>query len=149
MLIFSMLLVAELSAQDSNKMGLFQSKEIKWVQGPESLKSGAKMSVLEGDPSKPGLFTMRLSFPDGFEVAPHWHSQIEHVTVISGVLNIGMGDRFDKSATKAMPAGTFGFWPPQMKHFGWANGETVIQLHGQGPWTITYVNPADDPRQKK
>jgi hypothetical protein len=107
------------------------------------------MAVLEGDPAKEGLFTMRLLLPDGMVISPHWHTQIEHVTVIAGTLNIGMGEKFDKSATRAMPAGSFGFWPPQMRHYGWIKGETVLQLHGQGPWTITYVNPADDPRNQK
>jgi hypothetical protein len=60
-----------------------------------------------------------------------------------------MGDKFDQAATQAMPAGTFGFWPAGMKHFAWAKGETVLQLHGIGPWKIEYVNPADDPRNPK
>jgi hypothetical protein len=104
------------------------------------------MALLEGDPAKEGMFTVRMRFPDGFVVAPHWHSQIEHVTVLSGTLHFGMGDKFDRKATRAMPAGSFGYWPVGMKHFGWMEGKTVLQLHGRGPWTITYVNPADDPR---
>ena len=137
-----------MSAQTSG-MGLTVAGDIKWVEGPASLRPGAKMAILEGDPAKEGMFTMRLWLPDGFEVAPHWHSQIEHVTVISGVLNIGMGEKFDKSRTTAMPAGSFGYWPIGMKHYGWFSGETVLQLHGKGPWTVTYVNPADDPRIKR
>jgi hypothetical protein len=129
-------------------MGLFTPKEIQWSEGPTSLKKGAKMMVLEGDPTKEGMFTMRLWFPDGFEVAPHSHTQIEHVTVISGALQFGMGEKFDRAATREMPAGSFGYWPVGMKHFAWAKGETVLQLHGRGPWTITYVNPADDPRKE-
>jgi hypothetical protein len=69
--------------------------------------------------------------------------------VISGTFNIGMGEKFDKSAAQAMPAGSFGHWPAGMKHFAWADGETIIQIHGIGPWGIQYVNPADDPRNKK
>jgi hypothetical protein len=64
-------------------------------------------------------------------------------------LHIGMGDKFDASATKAMPAGTYGHWAAGMKHFGWAEGETVLQFHGMGPWSIQYVNPEDDPRNQK
>ena len=67
--------------------------------------------------------------------------------MISGTFNFGMGDKFDQSTTKAMPAGTFGYWPAGMKHFAWAKGETIVQLHGIGPWTIEYLNPADDPRK--
>jgi hypothetical protein len=135
--------------QMQNKMGLFTPTEVRWEQGPASLQKGAKMAVLEGDPAREGPFTMRLWLPDGFEVAPHWHTQVEHVTVISGVLNFGMGEKFDRGATREMPAGSFGYWPVGMRHFAWAKGETVLQLHGRGPWTVTYVNPADDPRRQR
>jgi hypothetical protein len=133
----------------SDKMGLFTPTDVEWGQGPASLQKGARMVVLEGDPTREGQFTMRLWFPDGFVVAPHWHTQVEHVTVISGALNFGMGEKFDRGATREMPAGSFGYWPVGMRHFAWAKGETVLQLHGRGPWTITYVNPADDPRAAK
>lgn len=131
------------------EMSLYPTAEIQWKEGPASLRAGAKFTVLEGDPAKEGLFTMRLLLPDGFKISPHWHSKVEHVTVISGTFNIGMGEKFDQAATRAMPAGTFGFWPPEMRHFAWAKGETILQLHGTGPWTITYVDPADDPRKPK
>src|SRR5262245_14661114 len=80
-------------------MGLFPAAEIQWRDGPPSLQKGASMVVLEGDPAQEGLFTMRLKMPDGFVVAPHWHTQIEHVTVISGMLHFGMGDKFDRAQT--------------------------------------------------
>lgn len=131
------------------EMLLYPAADVQWKAGPPSLPAGAKFAVMEGDPSKEGAFTMRLWLPDGFKVPPHWHSKVEHVTVISGTFNIGMGEKFDQAATREMPAGTFGFWPPEMRHFAWAKGETVLQLHGTGPWTITYVNPADDPRKPK
>src|SRR5207302_10243937 len=123
--------------------------QIKWKPGPPSLPPGAKMAVLEGDPTKEGPFTMRVLLPDGYSVPPHIHTAVEHITVISGTFNLGMGDKIDKSATQAMPAGAFGHWPAGMKHFAWANGETVVQLHGVGPWGIQYVNPADDPSNKR
>ncbi|MCC6697260.1 MAG: cupin domain-containing protein [Candidatus Hydrogenedentes bacterium] len=142
------------SAADAKKgkideMGLYAPSEVKWKDGPGSLPAGAKFAVLEGDPAKDGPFVMRLWLPDGFKIPPHWHAKVERVTVISGVFNLGMGEKFDPSATREMPAGTFGFWPAGMRHFAWARGETVLQLHGTGPWTITYVNPADDPRNAK
>jgi hypothetical protein len=139
--------VARGDGQTQDKMGLFLPTEVRWEQGPASLQKGAKMAVLEGDPAREGFFTMRLWLPDGFVVAPHWHTQVEHVTIISGVLNFGMGEKFDRGTTREMPAGSFGYWPVGMRHFAWTKGETVLQLHGRGPWTITYVNPADDPRQ--
>jgi quercetin dioxygenase-like cupin family protein len=121
---------------------------IKWQAGPPSLPPGAKFAVLEGDPSKDGPFTMRVMLPDGYRIPPHTHPKVEHITVISGVFNFGMGDQFDETKTKPMPAGTFGYWPAGMKHFAWAKGETIVQLHGIGPWSINYLNPADDPRKK-
>ena len=123
--------------------------QIKWGPGPASIPPGAKMAMLEGDLAKEGFFTVRLSLPDGYQVPPHTHPAVEHVTVLSGTLNMGMGDKFDKTATVPMPAGTFGYWPAGMKHFAWTQGETVIQVHGIGPWKIEYLNPADDPRNKK
>lgn len=133
----------------SGEMGFFSPAEVKWIDGPASLPPGVKYAVLVGDPAKEGFFTMRLWMPDGYRVQPHWHPKTEHVTIISGTLNIGMGEKFDQSATRALTAGTFGFWAAGMRHFAWAKGETVLQLNGIGPWMITYVNPADDPRQAK
>ena len=67
---------------------------------------------------------------------------------IAGTFNIGMGEKFDLSATKAMPAGAYGYWESGMKHYVWTKGETIAQFHGMGPWSIQYVNPADDPRNQ-
>jgi quercetin dioxygenase-like cupin family protein len=127
---------------------LFAPDKIKWQEGPPSLPKGAMISVLEGDPSKEGPFVFRVKLPDGYRVAPHTHPKTERVTVISGTFNIGMGDQFDEKATKRMPAGAYGYWPAGMKHFVWAKGETILQFHGMGPWSIQYVNPDDDPRKK-
>jgi quercetin dioxygenase-like cupin family protein len=105
------------------------------------------IAALEGDPGKEGPFVFRIKLPDGYRIPPHSHPKMERVTVISGTFNIGMGDKFDEKAGQSMPAGTFGHWPAGMQHFVWAKGETVIQLHGVGPWVINYVNPDDDPRR--
>lgn len=133
----------------AGEMRIFPAAEVKWKEGPPSLPAGARFAVLEGDPSKEGFFTMRLWLPDGFKVPPHMHPKVEHVTVISGSFNLGMGETFDQTTTREMSVGTFGFWPAGMKHFAWAKGITVLQLHGIGPWTISYVNPLDDPRNAK
>lgn len=117
-----------------------------WGPAPAMLPAGAKVAVLDGDPSKPGLFTMRLSLPDGYRIAPHFHPADEHVTVISGQLQVGMGDRFDASKLSILPAGAFGMIPAAMHHFAQAKGATVLQLHGTGPWKLIYVNPADQPK---
>lgn len=122
---------------------------IHWQGGPASLPKGAKMALLEGDPSMEGEFVMRVKMPDGFRIMPHTHPKDERVTVISGTLFLGMGETFDEKAAKEMPAGSYGRTGAGMKHFGWVKGETILQLHGKGPWEIVYLNPADDPRTKK
>lgn len=128
---------------------LFFPTETKWQKGPPSLPDGALIAVLEGDPSKEGPFVFRLKLPDGYRVPPHTHPKMERITVLSGTFHIGMGEKFDIHATRAMIAGTYGYWPAGMKHFVWAEGETVLQFHGTGPWSINYLQPSDDPRQRR
>ncbi len=128
---------------------LFSKNDIKWEQGPSSLPSGAMIAVLEGDPSKDGPFVFRVKLPDGYRVPPHTHPKTERITVIAGTFNVGMGKTFDMKATREMPTGTYGYWPAGMTHFVWAKGETILQFHGTGPWSIHYVNPTDDPRNEK
>ncbi|MBP3955792.1 cupin domain-containing protein [Gemmata sp. G18] len=123
--------------------------DIKWVDGPPSLPKGAKMILLEGDPAKDGPFVMRVKMPDGFKIMPHTHPKDERVTVLAGTLYLGMGAKFDEKAAKPMPVGSYGRTGAGMKHFGYVKGETILQVHGQGPWTIEYLDPADDPRKKK
>jgi quercetin dioxygenase-like cupin family protein len=133
-------------ASTAPDMGFHSPAGIDWQPGPPSLPAGASFAVLEGNPAQEGPFVMRLKMPDGYRIPPHWHPKVERVTVLSGSFNLGMGETFDQAATREMLPGTFGFWPPGMRHFAWARGETVLQLHGVGPWQITYVDPADDPR---
>jgi quercetin dioxygenase-like cupin family protein len=123
--------------------------DMKWQDGPPSLPKGARMAVLEGDPSKEGPFVIRAKLPDGYRIAPHTHPRDERLTVLSGTLYFGMGDKFNEKAAKAMPAGSYARAPAGMTHFIWAKGETVLQVNGEGPFVIRYVNPADDPRTKK
>lgn len=120
---------------------------LKWGPAPAILPPGAELVVVEGDPTKEGVaFTMRLKMPDGYRIPPHSHPFVEHVTVMSGTFRVGMGERFDAAKLQDLPTGTFAAVGPGIKHFAQASGETILQLHGTGPWTLQYVNPADDPR---
>ena len=121
---------------------------VQWGPAPPVLPAGASLSVLEGDPTKPEVFTMRLRMPDGYRIPPHYHPVWEHVTVVSGTLKVGMGDTFDEGQMKTLPERSFGAIPPRMHHYAMVQGETVLQLHGTGPWRLLYVNKADDPRTK-
>lgn len=135
--------------QEAGKVALFPAGAIAWREGPPSLPKGAMIAVLEGNLAKEGPFVFRLKLPDGYRIPPHMHPKAERITVLSGTFHLGMGDKFDERKAKPLPAGTYGQWPAGMKHFVWAKGETVLQLHGTGPWSIQYVNPADDPRDQR
>jgi hypothetical protein len=124
---------------------MMSESDIQWGDPPPIFPAGAKMAVLEGDPGKAGLFTVRLRVPDGYRVPPHWHPTTENLTVIKGTFNLGVGDKIDESKTQAMEAGAFGSMPAKMHHYAWAKGETEVQVHAMGPFRLTYVNPADDP----
>ena len=139
-----------LGAHDAAKPHvMLTADEMKWGEAPAALPPGAKFALIEGDLAKSGaLFTFRVKFPDGYRVPPHFHPADEHITVISGTFHMAMGDRFDPSTGRAMPAGSYVVMPKGEHHFAWTTGETVIQVHAIGPWGITYVNPADDPRGK-
>ncbi|HZT56263.1 MAG TPA: cupin domain-containing protein [Burkholderiaceae bacterium] len=121
---------------------------LQWGDAPPVFNKGAKIAVLQGDPGKPGPFVARLSAPSGYKVMPHWHSQVENVTVLSGTLMVGMGDKFDTKVMKTFKAGAFGSIPAQTHHYALFKGATVIQIHGEGPFDLTYVDPADDPQKK-
>ena len=126
----------------------FTPDQIKW-QEVKSLPPGAQMAVLEGDPAKAGFIAMRIKLPSGYRIPPHFHPCQERVTVLSGTFHLGAGEKFDQSAGKALPAGTYTTMPAGMRHFAWAEGETILQLTTIGPWGITYVNEADDPRRRE
>lgn len=123
--------------------------DVKWVDGPAALPPGTKAAVIYGDMTKAEPFTFRAKLPADFKVPPHFHPGTETVTVLSGTFYVSMGDTFDASKAKAMTAGSFVALPGKSPHFVYTKEETVIQVSAVGPWGLTYVNPADDPRNSK
>ena len=113
-----------------------------------ALPEGAQIAVLSGDPSKDGLYVVRVMMPAGYKVPAHNHPTTEMLTVISGDFHIGIGDKLDEEKGTQLAAGGYAEAPAKMNHFAWATTPTVVQIHSQGPFAITYVNPADDPRTK-
>ncbi|MER9894096.1 cupin domain-containing protein [Mesorhizobium sp. M0119] len=124
------------------------AKDIKWGPAPAVIPAGAEMAVISGDPSKDGAYVLRLKTPAGYKIAAHNHPTTEYVTVVSGNFHIGMGDKLDEAKGVELTAGGFGVAPAGMNHFAWTTSDTIIQVHGEGPFKITYVNPADDPSKK-
>lgn len=105
------------------------------------LPPGIKMAVLHGNPGGPGGYVMRLQFPDGYQIPVHWHPTPENVTVVSGNLQLGMGNTFDASALHSYGVGDYVYMPPRQPHFGQARGVTVVQLHGRGPFQLNLGAP--------
>jgi len=128
---------------------MITSTDLTWVDGPASLPKGTKSAVLEGDPAEEGPFIMRAKVPANWKVPPHHHPAIEHVTVISGSLYMGLGETFDESKASKLPTGGLAVMAIGTRHFAYTKEAAVIQIHGIGPWGITYINPADDPRNQK
>lgn len=122
---------------------------IKWGPAPPFFPAGARFAVLQGDPSQTGLYTVRLEMPPGYSIQPHTHPTDEHVTVVSGTLMLGMGDTVRTRGANIVKAGGFITAKAGERHFAVARGRTVVQVHGQGPFAITYVNPKDDPRNAR
>lgn len=120
--------------------------EVQWGAAPPSLPRGAQATALLGHPSKEGPFVLRIKFPAGFVVPPHRHSKDELVTVISGRFAITAGEKVDRAAIKALPAGSFFHLPAGTPHYAWAEVETVVQINGVGPFDVVYVDRKDDPR---
>jgi ketosteroid isomerase-like protein len=121
---------------------------VKWGDPPPGLPAGAKFAVVSGDPSQPMPFVVRAQMPAGYKIPPHWHPTTENLTVISGTVAIGMGDTFDQAAMKDLGAGGYAVLPTEMRHSFMSKTAATIQIHGTGPFAITYVTSTDDPRQQ-
>ena len=108
------------------------------------------MAVVSGDPDKAGApFVIRIKNPDGTKVPPHWHPTDENITVLTGTFVVGMGRNFDPASGQELSAGSYMVVPKQMPHFAIAKGDVLIQVHGIGPFRITWANPEDDPAKKR
>lgn len=136
------------SATPAENHKIMTPDQLQWSTAPPALPQGAQIAVLNGNPMKAGPFIMRLKFPDGYKIAPHWHPAAENITVLSGELHAGIGRTPDESNADAYPAGSFAHMNAHVPHYASAKGETVIQVGSTGPFMVHYVNPSDDPRKK-
>ena len=123
------------------------AEQLKWADVP-SLPPGARIAVIEGPLNEAAPVMFRLKLPANYRIPAHWHPGVEHVTVMSGTFYMGTGDSIDAAQAMALPAGSTAIMQPGTRHFALTRDEVVVQVHGMGPWGVTYVNPADDPRQK-
>lgn len=124
---------------------MVNSADLKWGDAPPIFLPGAKMAVVQGNPTAASLYTVRLKAGDGYKFPAHWHPTTENVTVISGTFHIGLGDKLDESKGTTITPGGFASMPAHVHHYAWFTGETEVQVHGMGPFKLTYVNPANTP----
>lgn len=134
-------------AQHAGDHMMMSPEDMKWSAVP-SLPKGAEITVIEGPLSEAKPFTARLKFPANYRIPPHFHPAIEHVTVISGKFHMGVGDRFDAGKGHGLATGGVAIMQAGVHHYAWTEEPTIVQVHGVGPWGVTYVNPEDDPRKK-
>ena len=125
-----------------------QLSDIKWGPAPPGLPPGAEVMVMAGDPSAKAFVSIRAKMPAGYKVPPHWHPTDEHVTVLSGTMMFGDGDQMDQKKARTVKTGGYFTAGAQMHHYAIAKTAAVIQVDMMGPFEVTYINPADDPRNK-
>jgi quercetin dioxygenase-like cupin family protein len=143
----SVLLAAGASALVPNSALAADADPFPWKAGPPSLPKGAQMAVVSGDPAKKGPLVVRLKLPGNYIIPPHRQPMAENITVLYGVLNVGMGERLDKTRIKPYERGDHLSIPANTPHYVQIFRETIIQLNGTGPFAVEYVNPANDPRK--
>jgi ketosteroid isomerase-like protein len=135
-------------AQPAGAHATVAANTLKWGDPPPGLPAGAKVALVSGNPAE-GPYVIRAQMPANYRIAPHFHPTTENVTVLSGTVAVGMGEKFDEAALQDVSTGGFTSIPAEMRHFFMSKTASTIQIHGVGPFGITYLNTADDPRTKK
>ena len=125
---------------------MVRAAETAWGDAPPMLPRGAQAAVLYGDPGKAGPFAIRLKAPAGYRVPRHWHPTDEQVTVIEGEVTLSMGEA-DGAHAESFGAGDYVNLPARMRHEATMKSAAVVQINAIGPFEITYIDPADDPRK--
>jgi quercetin dioxygenase-like cupin family protein len=142
----SALMAVPVSAQE---YAAVMQRDIKWQDAP-SIGPGAKSAVIQGDPKSSGPFVMRLKLPPKTTLGVHTHPTAENVTVLAGTLYFAAGDKLDPKAAKAFGPGSFFSIGEGKPMFAYTRDkEATIQLHGNGPWGITYLDAKDAAAKKK
>lgn len=127
---------------DSAQMIRFSARDLRWSSHPAL--PGLPSIVMAGDPNKSGPYAMRVKLPANFKADPHWHTdEIRMITILSGILYFGYGDRFDESKLKALGPGSFFTEPKYMPHFAVTReDEVILQLDAVGPTGTVAVRAA-------
>jgi len=119
---------------------IVRAGDLKWAP----ITKGCELAPISGDPAADGAaFVVRIRCMDGAKIPAHWHPTDENVTVLKGTFLVGMGEKFDEAKLTPMNAGNFVSLPKEMRHFAASKGESIVQVHGAGPFKVNWVNPAE------
>jgi anti-sigma factor ChrR (cupin superfamily) len=140
------LAVVALNAGDTNSPSGQHAAVVPSSLNWSPLLPGITMAVVSGDPNGNGPYVLRLKSVAGTKIPAHWHPTPENVTVLDGSFAVGMGDKFDEAGLQDLPVGGFVRIPAEMRHFALSRTESVVQVHGMGPFKVNFVNPADAPK---
>ena len=141
------ILVLPTGAMSADQHVMLQPESLEWTAAPPVLPKGAQIAVLYGDPDKAEPFVFRLKLPAGYKVAAHTHPNDYDLTVLSGTIYLGMGDKLDPARGVGLKTEGYLHLPKGTHHYEWTNEDTVIERSGVGPVGMTYLDPADDPRK--
>ena len=124
---------------DPKIVGYQLPEQIKWV---DNARSGNRIALLQGDPSKPGPYAMLLQWLPGNMSRPHFHPNDRFFIVVSGTWWVGSGPEYNPDATVPMPAGSHVIHYAKGVHFDGAKTEpATILVWGEGPATSTPFAP--------
>jgi quercetin dioxygenase-like cupin family protein len=132
-------LAAGTNAQGPGESIGIMPNDIVWKGPPVS--PGPETAVTYGDPSKPEVYVLRVRFPAGFKLMPHFHpDEWRTGVVLSGNYHFGLGEQWDESKLRSFPAGAFFSEPKGTPHFVWAkDGEMIVQFTAMGPTGLTRI----------
>ena len=133
---------------ETSKHVAVNETDLQWGDAPPSLPKGAKLTVLQGDPSKAEPYVIRAIFPANYKVPAHWHPTTENVTVLKGSLYMGAGKKLEETNAMLIKAGGYASMPAKFAHYAFTKAGCTIQIHAMGPFVTNYINPADDPSKK-
>lgn len=137
-----LLLVLAVGAVIAPKSGRAQQPDSSHVVPLKEFSADQRFETVSGDPKQSGSpYVIRIHAEPGYVVMPHTHPEDENIVVLKGTWAVGMGDRYRLDALETMDSGTYAFVPKRMSHFALSKTETIVQVHGMGPFTTTWVVP--------
>jgi len=142
------LALAAWSPKQDAKPLLLTRQDLDWGLGPDAFPLGVHASIVEGDPDQDEPFTMRFKLPGKYRIEPHWTTREQRLTVLSGSIELALGERFDERKLKTYGEGSYLVIPARARYYLKCDRGSVLELRSQGPWEVNYVDRADDPREQ-